>query len=65
MFNLLLITAVFLLFSHFISMGFEKCQDVNKNLTALCPYKKMTLIELHFSVQIPLQLKMCSTALEF
>ena len=50
-----------LLFSHLIFVGFEKCWNVRKNFASLCPQKKITLTELHFSVyrlQIPLQLKM-------
>ena len=65
MFNLLLITAVFC-YLHILFLWASKNVEMSiKSLAALCPKKKMTLTELHFSVQNPLQLKMCSTAHEF
>ena len=64
MFNLLLISSVFC-YSHILFLRSLKNVEMSiKNLAALCPKTKKTLTELHFSVQIPLQLKMCSTAYE-
>ena len=58
---MLLITAVICYF-HILFLWALKN---NKNLATLYPQKKMILTKPHFSVQIPLQFKMCSTAHEF
>ena len=65
MFNLLSITAAFCYFHMLFLLTLKSVEMSIKNLAALCPQKKMILTELHFSVQIPLQLKTCSTAHDF
>ena len=65
MFNVILITAVFCYFHMLFLWSLKNVEMSIKNLTALRPKKKMTLTELHFSVQISLQLKMYSTAHAF
>ena len=64
MFNLLLITAVFCYF-HIFFLWALKNVEMSIKFRCSLPTKENDFDKTAFSVQIPLQLKMCSTAHEF